>query len=218
LPFHAATAILGDSRLASTFRANGIERGSIDAIVTSPPYATALPYIDTDRLSILLLFGMDSRERSALEASLVGSREITKKKKNGVDERIDAEDFSDIQSKKARAIVEEVRQRNKGADVGFRRDNTAALLYLYFQDMSKVMENLDPLLRPGSSAFFVIGDNRTTAGGKEIKITSGEVLQEIGESIGWEVADVIPITVTTENRLHAKNSITTNEIIRFHKS
>jgi DNA modification methylase len=217
LPFHAATAILGDSRLASTFRENGIERGSIDAIVTSPPYATALPYIDTDRLSILLLFGMDSKERSALESSLVGSREITKKKKNGVDERIDAQDFADIQSKKARAIVEEVRQRNKGADVGFRRDNTAALLYLYFQDMSKVMQNLDPLLRPGSSAFFVIGDNRTTAGGKEIKIESGEVLQEIGESIGWEVADVIPITVTTENRLHTKNSITTNEIIRFRK-
>ena len=101
--------------------------------------------------------------------------------------------------------------------MGFRRDNTAALLYLYFQDMSKVMQNLDPLLRAGSSAFFVIGDNRTTAGGKEIKIKSGEVLQEIGESIGWKVADVIPITVTTENRLHAKNSITTNEIIRFCK-
>ncbi|MFP5232691.1 MAG: DNA methyltransferase [Acidobacteriota bacterium] len=217
LSFHAATAILGDSRLASTFRDNGIERGSVDAIVTSPPYATALPYIDTDRLSILLLFGLDSKERSTLEASLVGSREITKRKKNGVDERIDAQDFADIQSTKARAIVEEIRQRNKGADVGFRRDNTAALLYLYFQDMSKVMQNLDPLLRRGSSAFFVIGDNRTIAGGKEIKIESGKVLQEIGESIGWEVADVIPITVTTENRLHAKNSITANEIIRFRK-
>ncbi len=217
-PFHAATAALGDCRYASTFTENGVGRGSIDAIVTSPPYATALPYIDTDRLSILLLFGMNSKERGELESSLVGSREITKRKKGGVDERIDSGDFAPIRSSTARTIVEEVRQRNKGADVGFRRDNTAALLYLYFQDMSTVMQNLDPLLHSGGAAFFVIGDNRTTAGGKEVKITSGRALQEIGAAIGWELVDVIPITVTTENRLHAKNSITENEIIRFRKT
>ncbi len=217
LPFYPATAMLGDCRNASMFAENGIEKGSVDSIVTSPPYATALPYIDTDRLSILLLFGMNSRERSALESSLIGSREITKKKKSGVDERIDIGDFAAIQSSVARDIVEEVRERNKGADVGFRRDNTAALLYLYFQDMSIVMQNLNPLLRSGGAAFFVIGDNRTTAGGKEVKIASGRALQEIGAAIGWELIDVIPITVTTENRLHAKNSITVNEIIRFRK-
>lgn len=218
LPFHPATAAHGDCRRASTFTENGIEEGGIDAIVTSPPYATALPYIDTDRLSILLLFGMNSKERGDLESSLVGSREITKKKKGGVDERIDLGDFASIRSSTARGIVKEVRQRNKGANVGFRRDNTAALLYLYFQDISTIMQNLSPLLRPGGAAFFVIGDNRTTAGGKEVKITSGRALQEIGMAIGWELVDVIPITVTTENRLHAKNSITENEIIRFRKA
>lgn len=218
LPFHPATATLGDCRHASMFAENGIEKGSVDAIITSPPYATALPYIDTDRLSILLLFGMNSKDRAALEASLIGSREITKRKKGGVDERIDMGEFAGIRSSTARTIVEEVRQRNKGADVGFRRDNAAALLYLYFQDMSIVMQNLDPLLRSGGAAFFVIGDNRTTAGGKEVKIASGRALQEIGTAIGWELVDVIPITVTTENRLHAKNSITENEIVRFRKA
>lgn len=218
LPFHPATAMLGDCRRASMFAENGIKEGSVDAIVTSPPYATALPYIDTDRLSILLLFGMNSRERGALESSLIGSREITKKKKSSVDERIDMGNFAPIRSSTARGIVEEVRQRNKGADVGFRRDNTAALLYLYFQDMSTVMQNLDPLLRPGGSAFFVIGDNRTIAGGKEVKIASGRALLEVATAIGWELVDVIPITVTTENRLHAKNSITENEIIWFRKA
>ncbi len=110
------------------------------------------------------------------------------------------------------------RERNKTTIVGFRRENTAALLYLYFRDMAVAMRNLDPILRPGGSAFFVIGDNKTTAGNAEVKITSGRVLQEIGMSIGWKVADVIPITVTTENRLHAKNSITKNEIIWFRKA
>jgi hypothetical protein len=84
--------------------------------------------------------------------------------------------------------------------------------------MSTVMQNLAPRLRSGGSAFFVIGDNRTVAGGKEVKITSGRALQEIGAAVGWELVDVIPITVTTENRLHAKNSITENEIIWFRKT
>src|SRR5262249_39466274 len=39
-------------------------------IVTSPPYATALPYIDTDRLSLLLLGLATPREVRHLEASL----------------------------------------------------------------------------------------------------------------------------------------------------
>ena len=166
----------------------------------------------------MLLFGLNSKERNTLEASLVGSREITKKKKGGVDERIDVGDFEPIRSTTAHAIVAEVRQRNKGADVGFRRDNTAALLYLYFQDMSTVMQTLDPLLCSGGSAFFVIGDNRTMAGGKEVRITSGRVLKEVAASIGWDLIDAIPITVTTENRFHAKNSITENEIIWFRKA
>ena len=29
--------------------------GKVDAIITSPPYATALPYLDTDRLSLIYL-------------------------------------------------------------------------------------------------------------------------------------------------------------------
>ncbi len=48
--FHPATAIHGDCSVPSVFEENGIGRCSIDAIITSPPYATALPYIDTDRL------------------------------------------------------------------------------------------------------------------------------------------------------------------------
>lgn len=216
--FHPAKAINGDCRLPRVFQDNGIAPASIDAVVTSPPYATALPYIDTDRLSLLLLFGLNSKGRSALEESLIGNREINKRKRDGIDAQIDNNDFFAIRSQTARSVVEEVRQRNmQSNDAGFRRQNMAALLYLYFRDMSVAMSNLNPLLRDGASAFFVIGDTKTTAGNKEISITSGRVLQEIGTSIGWELADVIPISVTTEDRRHSKNSITENEIIWFKK-
>jgi hypothetical protein len=152
-----------------------------------------------------------------LESALIGSREISKKRKDSYDALIDQGNFSGIYSETAKSIIKEVRRRNLKSDAGFRRQNMASLLYLYFRDMSSVMNNLSPLLPGGASAFFVIGDTRTTAGDKEIHITSGKALQEIGISLGWNLEDIIPITVTTENRLHSKNSITENEIIWFRK-
>jgi hypothetical protein len=88
---------------------------------------------------------------------------------------------------------------------------------MYFRDMSAVFQNIDWMLRKEGQAFFVIGDNKTTAGGKEVHIESGRALQEIGLSLGWKLVDSIPITVTTENRLHVKNSITENSILWFKK-
>ncbi len=47
------------------------------AVVTSPPYATALPYIDTDRLSVVLLGLASASSLRELERVLYGSREWT---------------------------------------------------------------------------------------------------------------------------------------------
>lgn len=202
-----------DSRDAHNFSSDGIAKNSVNAIVTSPPYATALPYIDTDRLSILLLCGVSSAERLQIEESLTGSREIRNGDRREFEASIEHALFDDVPSLTARAIVTKVHRLNKSADVGFRRKNMAALLLRYFGDMTKVFRNLDVCLKPGASAFFVIGDNVTTAGGQEVIIKSAEVLTETAEDLGWKIRERIPITVTTENRRHAKNSITENDII-----
>jgi len=101
--------------------------------------------------------------------------------------------------------------------VGFRRKNQAALLYRYYHDMTAVLTNLSRVVVPNGSLFFVIGDNKTQAGEQEIAIKSGQFIQECGRELGWELVDLIPITVTQENRLHNKNSITDNDIIWFRK-
>jgi DNA modification methylase len=202
-----------DSRDLSSFNSVGIVKETLDAVVTSPPYATALPYIDTDRLSILLLCGVPSAERSQIEESLTGSREIRNGHRRELESTIERAMFSDVPSLTARALIAKVHRLNTNAEVGFRRKNMAALLLRYFSDMTKVFRNLDVSLKPGASAFFVIGDNVTTAGDKELVIKSAEVLTETAEDIGWVICERIPITVTTENRRHAKNSITENEII-----
>jgi hypothetical protein len=185
----------------------------VNAVVTSPPYATALPYIDTDRLSILLLCGVPSSARSQIEESLTGSREIRNGARRELEASIEHALFDDVPSLTARAIVTKVHHLNKSADVGFRRKNMAALLLRYFGDMTKVFRNLDVCLKAGASAFFVIGDNVTIAGDQEVVIKSADVLTETAEYVGWRIRERIPITVTTENRRHAKHSITENEII-----
>lgn len=204
---------LADSRNADSLRNAGIGIESVDAVVTSPPYATALPYIDTDRLSILLLCNLPSSKRSQIEESLTGSREIRKSDRKKVEELIEQELFDDLLSPTAREIVSSIYTMNKNAQVGFRRKNMAALLYRYFSDMTKVFQNLNHYLKPGASSFFVIGDNVTEAGGQEVAIKSAQVLTEIAEHIGWNVRERIPITVTKENRPHARHSITENDII-----
>lgn len=222
-PFGNVKVTRGDGRDKSSYESVGIGNKSIDAVVTSPPYATALPYIDTDRLSLLLLFALRSKERTAIEDILIGSREISPKKRVSIDNLIDAGVWDGIPSVTARDVVMKVRQNNEGAEqrgeaVGFRRKNTAALLYLYFRDMATVFTNLDDYLKPSANAFFVIGDSRTVAGGEEVCIASSQVLQELGQEIGWTLREVIPITVTTEDRPHFKNSITTNSVLWFFKN
>ena len=47
-----------------------------DAAITSPPYAMALPYIDTQRLSLVWLGLAEPGRIAGLEAELIGSREL----------------------------------------------------------------------------------------------------------------------------------------------
>jgi DNA modification methylase len=215
--FKPAHPILGDSRNLETYPNNEISE-KFDAVITSPPYATALPYIDTDRLSILVILGIDSSKRGVLEENITGSREIKKKAKTDYNNKIDENDWGSINSVTASRIISEIKGKNQNSNGGFRKQNMAALLYRYFSDMTKVFGNLDKVLKPGAPAFFVIGDTKTVAGDDTVLIKSGQVLKEIGEALGWTVKNVIPITVTTEDRAHSKNSITDNDIIWFEKT
>jgi hypothetical protein len=207
----------GDTRNAEAFAKAGISNAAMHAVVTSPPYATALPYIDTDRLSILLFCKLGSRERVQIEQDLTGSREIKTQARKQIEEAIESKQFQSIPSNTACKIISDLHVRNASTEAGFRKRAMAALLYRYFRDMAKAMTNISAVLRSGASAFFVIGDNYTQAGRHKITIKSCTALKEIAAYLDWQIHDVIPISVTTENRLNAKNSITRNEILWFKK-
>lgn len=190
----------------------------VDAVITSPPYATALPYIDTNRLSLLVLYGLTASKRNPIEAELTGTREITKKVRLYYEELIRTNEFDFITSVQAISLIKKVFRENVDSDeIGFRKKNMAALLYMYFNDMSKTFYNLNSIVKNGGKLFIVIGDTKTTTSLGTVNITTTDILCETGQNLGWILQDRIPIRVTTEDYKHMNNSITENTIICFQR-
>jgi DNA modification methylase len=211
-----ASVFQADSRLPATFR--NLPTCLFDAVITSPPYATALPYIDTDRLSLLILNGLDSGSRARIEEDLTGSREIREHQRRELEAAVSEELEDWLGSRTAAQVVRRIHALNKHSNVGFRRRNMTALLIRYFSDMWRIFQNLARVVSPQAHLFFVIGDNRTIAGGRPVVIESATALTEMGTSIGWRLRDSLPISVTREAPLHSRHAITENVVLHFEAS
>jgi len=207
----------GDCRQFSTFESLGLTSASIDCVVTSPPYATALPYIDTDRLSMLAIMGIDSSERAVLEEDLTGSREIKKRSKTAFeDELMSARAFDQLPNRVVKAL-REIHEANRSSDAGFRRQNMAALLWRYFADMRENILTIKKLLKSGAPAYYVVGDSKTSVGGEWTAIETCRNILDIAEMVGLESRSMLDISVTTENFKHIRHAITENAVLEFRK-
>ena len=210
-PISKVDNYLGDVR--TLMKSVGLKKNSIDAVITSPPYATALPYVDTDRLS-LFAFGYTSRNRfKRLEESLIGNREITKTKRDALNERLEKKSGTPILPESIRRLLKKIHRLNKNANVGFRRKNTAALLYQYFLDMHQGIGQVSQVLKKNKLAFFVVGNNRTTAGGQPIDIPTSDFVALLAECNDFRLIEKIPMTVQKGYLIHTKNSINAESIM-----
>ncbi|MFH0340825.1 MAG: TRM11 family SAM-dependent methyltransferase [Chromatiales bacterium] len=209
-----ASAELRDARTLDRDAHPILYRRRVDAVVTSPPYANALPYIDTDRLSLLVLGLLSARERNQLQKEIIGNREIQDRERRALEEEIEGERGIGTFPAAVAGQIRKVISQNRRHPVGFRRRNVPALLYQYFRDMRTVMDKLHAVVRPRGKAFLVLGDSTTQLGnGEELTIRTTEHLAALSEQVGWCVADVWPITVTIEDFAHVRNAITKNKIL-----
>jgi len=211
------TVVQGDSRRYETMIALGLSECSVDCVLTSPPYATALPYIDTDRLSLLAIMGMSAPERTAYEFNLTGSREIRRRERQEAEDALHAKAAVDQLPDPVVRAVRAIYHANQSTDVGFRRANMAALLWRYFVDMSANLQQMNCVMKSGAKAFYVVGDSRTKAGHEWAQIETCSSIKHIGVMAGFEHIEDIDIDVTTENYKHIKNAITENKVIIFQK-
>lgn len=190
---------------------------SVDLSITSPPYATALPYLDTDRLSLAFLRLADQRKRRRLDDEMIGNREIVPKVRTNLErEFLDHYDECPLPTE-VKECIRYIYERNAAADVGFRRKNMGALLYKYFDDMRRSMAEICRILRPGARFALIVGNNVTNAGGEEVEILTDRYLELIGESLGMHLVEEFHITVTTEDLAHVKNAIRENTLLVLEK-
>ncbi len=189
--------------------------GRTDAIVTSPPYATALPYLDTDRLSLFYLDLLPKTEHRIRNLDMIGNREITKGQREKYLEEFE-ERIDELPAEVARVIAL-IDKLNRGTDAGFRRKNLPALLARYFLDMKKVFETFKTLLRAKAPAYVVVGNNYTIAGGQRVEIETDKWLAELGESAGLELEETIPMEMLVSRDIFRKNTGTAETILCFRK-
>ena len=211
--FQHCRVVEGDARDMDTFTQLGLEANSVDLVLTSPPYATALPYIDTDRLSILVLFGMNSTSRRPIERSLIGSREVVTGDRRKLERSIAApggELPKDVQE-----FLFSLHRRVSRAEVGFRRKNMPILLLRFFEDMASVIRNCHTVLRAGGEAMIVIGDNRMRIDDEHERIPTTDLVESIAIDNGFTLAERLDISVTTEKLVHINNAITKNVVLRL---
>lgn len=215
-PFFRASAVSGDNRKAETYDRLSLSAGSVDLVLTSPPYAMALPYLDTDRLSLLTLFGLGGSDRRPLEQSLIGSREITTGNRKRLEEEFLGDDGLPAPCLDfVRGLRDKV---SKSKDAGFRKKNMPALVHRFLKDMDEVFVRLHSLCRGGADAFVVIGDSKMSVDGQDIRIPSTDFLEQVAAGRGFAPVERIDISVTTENLVHIKNAITENVVLRLRKT
>lgn len=190
--------------------------GGVDVVITSPPYATALPYLDTDRLSLYYLGLLSRAGHRKRDRDMIGNREITDKLREAYWQRFQEE--RQLLPEQAVQLIERIHTLNATTKAGFRRQNVAALLAKYFLDMREVFRGIAQLLKPGASAFVVIGDNHTIAGGQRVEIETANILRAIALMIGLEQGEDIPMEMLAARGIFSHNAVASEVILAFRRS
>ncbi len=189
--------------------------GKVDVVITSPPYATALPYLDTDRLSLYYLGLLSRSEHRQRDLEMIGNREVTEKKRQAYWQLF--QNQKAILPQSVVELIEKVEQLNSNTEVGFRRRNLAALLAKYFFDMREVLNGIFQVLKPGASAYVVIGNNHTIAGGERVEIETANFLVDIAEAVGLESGEHIAMEMLVSRDIFKKNAVASEVILSFRR-
>ena len=154
-----------------------VEHGSIDAVITSPPYPNEKDYTRTTRLESVLLGLITTREQlRRCKRNLVRSN--TRGVYRGDTDHLAVED-NDAVNDIADAI--EKRRIELGKTSGFERQY-ARVTRLYFGGMAEHLRSLRPLLKPGAKLAYVVGDQASYL---RVMIRTGQLLAEIATSLGY---------------------------------
>jgi DNA modification methylase len=174
----SSTVHHADSRQAVAL----IQPGSIDAVITSPPYPNEKDYTRTTRLeSVILGFLKNKHDLKSLKATLMRSNTRNVFKGDDDDQWVAA--HPEIQ-RLAAAI--ETRRLELGKTSGFER-MYPRVTRLYFGGMARHLEQLKSVLKPGAHLAYVVGDQASYL---RIMIRTGQLLADIAQRLGYRVEGI----------------------------
>jgi hypothetical protein len=190
-------------------------RGRVDTVITSPPYATALPYLDTDRLSLIVLGLLPRKGHKGRESSMIGTREVSER------ERLAHwQGFEERKRELPGAVVTLIQNiaghyHAESDEIGFRRRNLPALLGKYFLDMLDAMRSARKLMRRGGFGYYVVGNNSTEIHGERVEIATDEFLFAIGAAAGWKQVEAIGMELLPSRDIFKENRGSKEAILCF---
>jgi len=193
----SAQVYCGDARELASFLAPG----SIDAVITSPPYPNEKDYTRTTRLeSVLLGFIRTKDDLRALKQRLVRSN-TRGVYKSDTDDRLVSE-HEEIQQL---AAAIEARRLELGKTSGFEK-LYARVTKLYFGGMTRHLHELRALLRPGAQLAYVVGDQASYL---RVMVRTGQLLAGIAKSAGYEVVgiDLFRTRLATATRAQLREEV-----------
>lgn len=189
---------------------NPFDKIKFDAAITSPPYVTALPYIDTQRISLVWLELCSASEIGKLESSLIGSRELLKSEKNKWAEVINV-NGDDLPEEIFGLII--MMNNSLTEKDGFRKQAVPTLTYKYFSEMKEMFVNIKKMMKKGALYGLVVGHNKTTLGGKEYNIDTPKLLAVLAQSCGWGIEELFLLQTYKRYGLNSKNAINRETLI-----
>ena len=181
-----------------------------DAAVTSPPYAMALPYIDTQRLSLIWLGLAGPGRIGGLEAELIGSREVRSSPRKALADALGCNGCG-LPDAQAETCLE--LQHLVGQEDGFRRQAVPVLLYRYFASMRQSFQSIRGNMRSNAPFGLIVGHNHTVLGGVRYDIDTPIHLASLAVHSGWTLEEILPLQAYQRYGYHVSNAVNAESLV-----
>jgi DNA modification methylase len=190
IKFGTGECFIGDTRDMKNLKTLGgsrrsVEDDSIDCVVNSPPYSTALDYIRNDlpQLSILRL----ARDPNELEKNLIGNPNLKFYSPDLITYIVEESEMFFALPEEGKSILKHM--------VNAGRDKEAGRVLKFWEDMRLTLLEIKRVLKPSSGrAAIVIGDNNiqlSKGTDRFDQVPNIKVIEEISKKIGLHLIETI---------------------------